>query len=68
MKTVGISNKKPKPRPAPLPPGATPIPATPVATPQAGQPISQENKEKLNRLLQEIAWETVTHHPMTGVK
>jgi hypothetical protein len=24
--------------------------------------------EKLNRLLQEIAWEAVTHHPLSGVK
>jgi hypothetical protein len=27
-----------------------------------------EDKEKLNRLLQEIAWDTVSHHPMTGVQ
>ncbi|MCX7009219.1 MAG: DUF3237 domain-containing protein, partial [Kiritimatiellaeota bacterium] len=26
-----------------------------------------EEKEKLNRLLQELAWETVRHHPLTGV-
>jgi hypothetical protein len=26
-----------------------------------------EDREKLNRLLQEIAWDTVSHHPMTGV-
>ena len=24
--------------------------------------------EKLNRLLQELAWDAVTHHPLTGVK
>jgi hypothetical protein len=38
--------------------------ATPL--PSDGQPISEEDKEKLNRLLQEIAWDAVTHHPMTG--
>lgn len=42
---------------------ATPVPSTPPA----GQPISDEDKEKLNRMLQEIAWDTVSHHPMTGV-
>lgn len=26
-----------------------------------------EEKEKLNRLLQELAWETVRHHPLTGL-
>jgi len=25
-------------------------------------------EEKLNRLLQEIAWESVTTHPLSGVK
>lgn len=30
--------------------------------------MSEEEKEKLNLLLQEIAWETVGTHPMTGVK
>jgi hypothetical protein len=25
-----------------------------------------EEKDRLNRLLQEIAWDTVTHHPLTG--
>jgi hypothetical protein len=29
--------------------------------------LSEPDKEKLNRLLQEIAWNTVTHHPLTGV-
>lgn len=26
-----------------------------------------DNEEKLNRLLQEIAWDAVTHHPLSGV-
>jgi hypothetical protein len=43
-------------------PGATPLPNPPVG----GQPISDEDKEKLNRLLQELAWDAVIHHPMTG--
>ena len=30
--------------------------------------VKPENEEKFNRLLQEIAWETVTSQPMTGVK
>jgi len=60
MKTVGLDgSQKVRPRAA----TATPAPATPAA----GQEISQEDKEKLNRLLQEIAWETVSHHPLTGV-
>jgi hypothetical protein len=29
--------------------------------------LSDADKEKLNRLLQEIAWETVRHHPLTGL-
>jgi hypothetical protein len=29
--------------------------------------ITDQEKGDLNRLLQEIAWETVTHHPMTGL-
>ena len=45
------------------PRGTTPVPNTPPA----GQEISQQDKEKLNRMLQEIAWDTVTHHPMTGL-
>lgn len=59
-KIVGL-DKEHKVRPR----GATTTPAP--STPPAGQEISQEDKEKLNRLLQEIAWDTVTHHPMTGV-
>jgi hypothetical protein len=27
-----------------------------------------EETEKLNTLLQELAWEAVTHHPLSGVK
>ncbi len=29
--------------------------------------MSDDDKAKLNKLLQEIAWETVTHHPLTGL-
>ncbi|MHB1080401.1 MAG: hypothetical protein ACYC67_13430 [Prosthecobacter sp.] len=29
--------------------------------------MSDEDKVKLNQLLQEIAWDTVTHHPLTGL-
>ncbi len=29
--------------------------------------VSDDDKQKLNRLLQEIAWDTVSHHPMAGV-
>jgi hypothetical protein len=65
MKTVGLDGShKVRSRGA----TATPATTTPApATPAAGQEINQENKEKLNRLLQEIAWDTVSHHPMTGV-
>jgi hypothetical protein len=27
-----------------------------------------DNEEKLNRLLQELAWDAVTHHPLSGVR
>ena len=69
-KTVGLDkDEKLKLKARPRKGEATPVQATPaaVATPAVGQPISQEDKEKLNRLLQEIAWDTVSHHPMTGV-
>lgn len=29
--------------------------------------MSEDDKAKLNKLLQEIAWDTVTHHPLTGL-
>lgn len=29
--------------------------------------LTVEDKEKLNRLLQELAWDAVSHHPMSGV-
>ena len=29
---------------------------------------SQHHVEKLNRLLQELAWEAVTQHPLSGVR
>ncbi len=38
----------------------------PVPSALAGARI--EDKEKLNRLLQELAWEAVTSHPLSGVK
>ena len=59
MKVVGLDGPhKVRPRG----PGATPQPSTPVG----GEEISDADKEKLNRLLQEIAWDAVIHHPMTG--
>jgi hypothetical protein len=68
MTTVGIAGPKARPR-KPKEETAAAAPATPAAaTPPAGVPISKEDKEKLNRLLQEIAWDTVSHHPMTGVR
>ncbi|HRH98351.1 MAG TPA: hypothetical protein PLB55_20585 [Prosthecobacter sp.] len=30
--------------------------------------VSDADKAKLNTLLQQIAWDTVSHHPMTGVR
>jgi len=30
--------------------------------------VSDEDKEKLNRLLQELAWEAVSKHPMSGIR
>ncbi len=36
----------------------------PLALSKTGTP---ETREKLNRLLQELAWEAVIHHPMSGV-
>ncbi|MDZ4288014.1 MAG: hypothetical protein U0984_08650, partial [Prosthecobacter sp.] len=30
--------------------------------------LSEDDRVKLTRLLQEIAWETVSHHPLTGIK
>ena len=30
--------------------------------------ISDDERKALNRLLQELAWEAVTHHPLSGVK
>ena len=27
-----------------------------------------DNEEKLNRLLQELAWDAVVHHPLSGVR
>lgn len=29
--------------------------------------VSNDDKIKLNKLLQEIAWDTVSHHPLTGL-
>lgn len=34
---------------------------------KAMKDMSDEDKTKLNALLQEIAWDTVSHHPMSGV-
>jgi hypothetical protein len=43
---------------------------SPVGLPVPPELASMENlndKDKLNRLLQELAWDTVNHHPLTGV-
>jgi hypothetical protein len=43
---------------------------SPVGLPLPSALAKVENlkdKDKLNRLLQELAWDTVTHHPLTGV-
>jgi len=29
--------------------------------------VPAQEREKLNRLLQELAWDAVTHHPLSGV-
>lgn len=41
---------------------------SPVGLPIPAVIAKANDAEKLNRLLQEIAWETVTSHPMSGVK
>jgi hypothetical protein len=41
--------------------------AVPTAL-QKDESIAEGDKEKLNRLLQEIAWKTVCHHPLTGMQ
>lgn len=45
------------------------VPSPKVKLPPNPTPhvITGQEKVDLNRLLQEIAWETVTHHPMTGL-
>ena len=71
-KRVGLSMEEKVALKAKKPRGAkdeaTPATLAPAPVTSAGQEISKEDKEKLNRLLQEIAWDTVTHHPMTGVQ
>jgi hypothetical protein len=46
--------------------GRSPL-GLPVPSALKGQ-VSAEHEEKLNRLLQEIAWEAVSTEPLTGVK
>jgi hypothetical protein len=46
---------------------------TPVGLPLPRQfatlkTMSDDDKQKLNRMLQELAWDAVIHHPMSGVK
>jgi hypothetical protein len=44
---------------------------SPLGLPAPGslkREVKAEQVEPLNRLLQEIAWETVTSHPLAGVK
>lgn len=45
---------------------------SPVGLPVAGdlakmKDLGEDEKGKLNRLLQELAWDAVSHHPMSGV-
>ncbi|MFM7742873.1 MAG: hypothetical protein ACKO8X_05200, partial [Verrucomicrobiota bacterium] len=40
---------------------------SPVGLPVVGQLAKLPEAEKLNRLLQEIAWKAVTEHPLSGV-
>lgn len=44
-------------------PVGLPVPPTLAKAPN----LTDDDQEKLNRLLQEIAWETVSHHPLTGL-
>ena len=39
---------------------------SPVGLPMPA--VLKGSDEKLNRLLQELAWDAVTHHPLSGVK
>jgi hypothetical protein len=41
---------------------------SPVGLPAPAVTAKAAESEKLNRLLQEIAWEAVTSHPLSGVK
>jgi hypothetical protein len=41
---------------------------SPVGLPVPAVLKKAKENEKLNRLLQEIAWDVVTHHPLSGVK
>ena len=41
---------------------------TPVGLPVPKVLARAADKEKLNRLLQELAWDAVSHHPLSGVK
>jgi hypothetical protein len=46
--------------------GRSPV-GLPVPSTLKGQ-VTAQHEEKLNRLLQEVAWEAVTNEPLTGVK
>jgi len=41
---------------------------SPVGLPMPAIMVKEKRDEKLNRLLQELAWDAVTHHPLSGVK
>jgi hypothetical protein len=41
---------------------------SPVGLPMPSLLAKAKADEKLNRLLQELAWDAVTHHPLSGVK
>ena len=46
----------------------SPQPGGLAAAFRPGKAASPTEKDKLNRLLQELAWDAVLHHPLSGVK
>jgi hypothetical protein len=41
---------------------------SPVGLPPPAGLRKGDDAESLNRLLQEVAWDAVTHHPLSGVR
>jgi len=41
---------------------------SPVGLPMPNAIAKLPDAEKLNRMLQEIAWDAVTQHPLSGIK